>query len=461
MKRLAYWGSHRKHTGHLLLINMKAAINTHSTTRAPFAVLLSAAAVSAGLLLIRGAGSPATESTRPAAPALAMDTQSQINRLQAQMKDGAGRADDFAQLGWLMLQRTRENGDPDLYARAEKAFAEALQRNPAQVDALLGQGALALSRHAFADAIEWGRKALVHNPYRAQAYGVIGDGQLELGRYGEAAQTIQKMVDLRPDIASYSRVSYVRELNGDMPGAIDAMSRAVVAGNPGSEARAWAQVQLGLLHFDRGDLTRAEVEFNGVLSYLPNYPHALAALARIRNAQGNTSAAIQLYERALKLLPVPEHAQALGEIHMQLGQANQARAQFDLARTLYTLGESGGTDVTLERARFETDHGDAAKALTLARAAHLQRATIHSADALAWALHRNGRHIEAAILMRHALRLNTQDAMLHFHAGMIDAARGETASAKAHLSRALALNPHFSPAAAAEARAWLRAHASS
>ena len=391
---------------------MKAAINAHSTTRTPLAVLLSAAAVSAGLLFVRGIGSPATEQARPAAPALAMDTQSQINRLQAQMKTGVGRANDFAQLGWLMLQRARENGDPDLYSRAEKAFAEALQRDPAQDDALLGQGSLALSRHSFADAIVWGRKALAHNPYRAQAYGVIGDGQLELGRYDEAAQTIQKMVDLRPDIASYSRVSYLRELNGDMPGAIDAMSRAVVAGNPGSEARAWAQVQLGLLHFDRGDLTSAETEINGVLSYLPNYPHALAVLARIRNAQGNPTAAIQLYERAINLLPMPEHAQALGEIYTHLGQVGQARAQFDLARTLYTLGESGGTDVTLERARFESEHGDAALALTLARSAQQRRANIHSADALAWALHRNGQNNEAAAVMRDALRLNTQDAML-------------------------------------------------
>ena len=161
------------------------------------------------------------------------------------------------------------------------------------------------------------------------------------------------------------------------------------------------------------------------------------------------------------LLPAPEHAQALGEIYTQLGQAGQARSQFDLARTLYALGESGGTDVTLERARFESEHGDIALALKLARAAHRQRATIHSADALAWALHRNSQHDAAATVMRAAMRLNTQDAMLHFHAGMIDAARGDTASAKSHLSRALALNPHFSPAAAAEARSWLRAHASS
>ncbi len=425
------------------------------------AVLLTAAALSAGLLLVRGVTNPAAETPRQAAPAMMLDTQSQINGLQAQLKAGTGRADDYAQLGWLMLQRARENGDPDLYTRAEKAFVEALKSDPAQVDALLGQGSLALSRHSFADAIDWGHKALGHNPYRAQAYGVIGDGQIELGRYDEAAQTIQKMVDLRPDIASYSRVSYIRELNGDMPGAIDAMSRAVVAGNPGSEARAWAQVQLGLLHFDRGDLSSAEAELNGVLSYLPNYPHALAALARIRNAQGNPTAAIQLYERALNLFPTPESAQALGEIYTQRGQVSQARAQFDLVRTLYALGESGGTDITLERARFENDHGDAALALTLARAAHQRRANIHSADALAWALFRNGRPDEAASIMRDALRLNTQDAMVHFHAGMIDAARGDTASARTHLSRALAINPHFSPAAAAEARAWLRAHASS
>lgn len=421
---------------------MKAALSPNPTqpSRAPLAVLLTAAALSAGLLLLR---TNAGDTPQPSAPAIVLDTQARIDKLQAQLKTREGRAEEYAQLGWLLLERARENGDPALYTRAQSAFDASLKRDAAQVDALLGQGSLALSRHAFSTAIEYGRKALALNPYRAQALGVIGDGQIELGRYADATQTIQEMVDLRPDIASYSRVSYLRELHGDMPGAIDAMRRAVAAGNPGSEARAWAQVQLGILHFDQGDLSGAEREYNAVLAYKANYPPALSALARVRDAQNKPAEAIELYERVLQLLPAPEHAEALGDIHKRMGNHSEAAAQFDLARALYAFGESGGTDVTLERARFESDHGDATTAVTLARAAYASRPGIHSADALAWALYRNGSFDEAARFMREALRLNTQDAALHFHAGMIAAARGDTDAASAHLQHALDLNPSF------------------
>ena len=111
----------------------------------------------------------------------------------------------------------------------------------------------------------------------------------------------------------------------------------------------------------------------------------------------------------------------------------------------------------LERARFESEHGDAAAAVTLARAAYASRPSIHSADALAWALYRAGNVDGAARFMREALRLNTQDATLHFHAGMIAAARGDTAAAATHLQTALRLNPHFSRAQAEAARAQLAA----
>ena len=45
--------------------------------------------------------------------------------------------------GSAVVEKT---ADPSLYTRAEQAFAEALKRDPRQLDALAGQGSLALSR---------------------------------------------------------------------------------------------------------------------------------------------------------------------------------------------------------------------------------------------------------------------------------------------------------------------------
>ena len=51
-------------------------------------------------------------------------------------------------------------------------------------------------------------------------YGLLGDAVLEQGSLDEAAIAYQCMVDLRPDLQSYSRVAHLRWLKGDVDGAI-------------------------------------------------------------------------------------------------------------------------------------------------------------------------------------------------------------------------------------------------
>jgi len=374
------------------------------------------------------------------APASAKDA---IERTQARIKANPNDQNAYATLGLLMLQRVRETADPNLYIQADQAFHEALRRDPQSVDALIGMGSLSLSRHEFAEAVTWGEKARALNPYRAAIYGIIGDAQVELGRYEDATQTIQKMVDTRPDIASYSRVSYVRELHGDVPGAIDAMQHATRAGAPGAEATLWSQTYVGNLSFNRGDLKRAEQDYSEVLAQQPAYPYAQAGMARVRAAQGRPDEAVALYQSLLDRLPLPQFAIELGELYESLGQPAKAKAQFDLVRAIQQLNVSAQMNIDMEMALFEADHGDTAKGLTLARAAYAKRPSIHGADALAWALYRAGQFNEARTISQAALKLGTQDATLHFHAGMI-AAHFDPATAQAELQKALDINPYFS-----------------
>ena len=142
-----------------------------------------------------------------------------ITRYQDQLRTNPQDTTAYAYLGWAFLQRVRETGDASLYTKAEAAFRAALQRDPQELDAVTGMGSLALSRHQFAEGIRWGEQARAIAPYRAQVYGIIGDGQTELGRYDDAVTSVQKMVDTRPDLNSNSRVSYQRELHGAQPRA--------------------------------------------------------------------------------------------------------------------------------------------------------------------------------------------------------------------------------------------------
>jgi tetratricopeptide (TPR) repeat protein len=357
-----------------------------------------------------------------------------IARLQERLRRNPNDVDAAASLGLALLQRARETGDPGLYAQAEQALQLALAREPDHVEALVGQGALALARHHFAEALEWGERASAAAPQLAAVYGVLADAYVELGRYDEAVAAAQRMVDIRPGIDSYSRVAYLRELHGDLPGAAAAMAMAVEAGTPGAENAAWASVQLGNLRLAQGDVAGAKEVFAGALAQRPGYPHAEAGLARVAAARGELAAAARGYEAALARLPLPEFAIALGDIYEAQGLADEAMQQRGLVRAMQQLNAGAGVDVDMELALFDADHGpDPQATVAKARAAYDRRPSIYAADALAWALHRAGRDDEAAQYSVQALRLGTRDPALRLRAGLIAAARGDTAAAREHL----------------------------
>ena len=359
-------------------------------------------------------------------------------------------------LGADALQRARETDDPAAYAQAETAFRSVLAVEPANVSALIGLGSLSLSRHDFAEALAIGRRAEDLNPSSASALGIIADAQTELGRYDQALATVQHMVDLRPDLASYSRVSYQRELHGDLPGGIAAMQLAVDAAGPATENTEYVRVQLGNLQFATGDLDAARVTYLRALARMPNYHLALAGLARVAAADGDLAAAIDLYQRAKARLPLPEIVIGLGETLEAAGKDAAAADEYALAEAMQRLNASYGMRVDLELATFFADHGNAATAVHLARRALAERPTVFAADTLAWALYQSGRPRAALPYLHAALRLGTQNSRLLFHAGAIESAVGRVAAARAHLRAALALNPAFSPLDAPRAVALLK-----
>jgi tetratricopeptide (TPR) repeat protein len=361
-----------------------------------------------------------------------------------------------AQLGFAYLQAARETGDPSAYGSADAAFAAGIRLDPTSVDNVLGQGSLALSRHQFAHALDLGKQAAALDAFISRSYGIIADAQIELGQYDKAQATVQHMVDLRPDLASYSRVSYLRELNGDLPGAIQAMELAVSAAGPATENTEYVRVQLGNLYFASGRLDDAQATYEQSLLALPNYRFALAGLARVEAARGHLDSAISLYRRSVASLPLPELVISLGEALESAGQTDAAADQYALVEAMQQLFAANGVRTDLEMAAFYADHGDAATAVALGEAAYRERPSIFGADALAWALHKAGRDQEALPLTREALRLGTKNSRLLYHAGIIEAALGLTDAARAHLHAALALNPAWSPLDAPRAAAALR-----
>jgi tetratricopeptide (TPR) repeat protein len=364
---------------------------------------------------------------------------------QARIKGEPSDYQALTTLGVAYLQKARETNDPTFYSQAEAALQKALSIKPDDYDALSALGSVHLSRHDFLEAEKIGMQAQRVNPQKSYAYGVIADAQIELGNYEQAIDTLQKMIDLKPNLASYSRVSYARELYGDVPGAIEAMQQAIQAGSPAAENTAWCRVYLGHLYLNSNQIDRAEQAYVESLAGYPDYMHAQAGLARVRWAQRRTDEAIELYKKSVSSVPLPEYLSALGDLYESAGNKAKAKEQYDLVRYIYQVFEANGVDVGIEKAAFMAEYDlDIPQALKLAEQSAQGRKDIHTQDTYAWTLYKAGRYTEALDVAQQAVRLGTQNATLHYHLGMIYQKLGDKDNARLHLQKALEINPYFS-----------------
>lgn len=383
-------------------------------------------------------------------------TDAIIRNLQDYLRSHVADSVAYGNLGIAYLQKARETGDPAWYVKAGSALGKAYEIDPKDIRALMGLGSLALSRHQFRDALQWGEQARDLNPDNAAIYGIIGDAQIELGLYPAAFATFDQMVSLRPDLTSYARVSYARELSGDRPGAIEAMRRAVEASGDHGESANWVRVQIGNLYFDQGDHAEAEKWYQAALNSMPNYPYAEAGIANVWMTQGNTDQAIAEYTHLVNTFPLPQFVIALGDIYASIGHSADAERQYDLVDAEEQLFAANGVDVDAELALFDADHNrHLPEALERARAGYARRPSVTVADMLAWTLYKSGDYAEAQTVMNQALRLGTRNALMYFHAGMIAYQLGHMDVAADYLGQAIHLNPNFSLLHAGQAKSLL------
>ena len=416
------------------------------------ALLAFAAALAAFALVTRDDGSPtpaaaAVPRARPGAP-----TPERIVALQAAVRADGRRADRWTQLAGAYLQRVRETGDTALYGRADEALRRALRLRPGDPGALTQRGALALARHDFRAGLLDARRARRVAPEVTKPFGVLVDALVELGRYREAGRALQAMVDRRPDLASYARVSYFRELHGDLDGAVGAMRLAASAGGEAPEHVSWSQSLLGGLELQRGRPLAAGRAFRAALARTPGYPPAQAGLARVDAAAGRLPAAIRRLEDVVERLPLPEHVVALGEAQLAAGRAQTGRRTLQLVGAQRRLLARAGVDTDVELALFEAEHGSARRALTLARRAWAAAPGVRSADALGRALTRAGRPAEGLRSARRALRLGSRDAAFLLHGGLAARAAGRSALARRWLAGAAGRRGALGPLQARVAR---------
>jgi tetratricopeptide (TPR) repeat protein len=370
---------------------------------------------------------------------------SSLTALEAQVRAQPRNATLLTRLGYAYQLRWRVTSDASYLPRAESVLRRAVRVEADDADALLGLGLVAASRHRFREALSYGRRAQPLLPGSARPYGVIGDSLLELGRYEQAFATFDRMVSLRPNLGSYSRVAYARELTGDRAGAISAMTLALdtAAGQP--EATAWARVEIAKLHLSGGRLELARRHLSAALRASPGYPRARVELAHIDAAQARLVRALAQAQRAAEAAPTGDSLGVYAELLDRAGRPALAREQRALIDALDRDLRAGGVRIDLDLARYRANNRIRPRAtVELARRARARTPSVVADDVLSWALARAGRCDEALPFARRALRLGTEDALLYFHRGYAEGCAGNRAAMRAWYAKALALSPAFS-----------------
>ena len=362
----------------------------------------------------------------------------------------------YNQLAVIYIGKARETGDFGLNSKAETAIDKALQIAPGDASARKLKASLHLTFHRFAEALEAGIKLQKEFPNDAFVYGVLTDANAELGNYTEAVEAAQKMVDLRPNTASYARVAQMRSLHGDTEGALEAMKTAARIADPrDKESQSWCLVQVGDQLWKNGKYAEAEKIYDEALQNFPNFHLAVAGKGRVRAAQNDYDSAIKFLTEANNRVPNAETIILLGDIYTKQGNPEKAKQQYDLVEIVE--GKLGAAGDQKRLALFWADHDTKLDdALAIAKREYDARKDIHTADALAWSLYKKGFTNEAKTTITAAMKLKTKDARIFYHAGMIEKDLGNRKEAKRLLETALKLNPSFDLLQAETARKALQ-----
>lgn len=389
-------------------------------------------------------------------------TDQAIARWTARVKQTSQDDSAWVHLGNALMQKARETSDASYYGRAEPVFQKALSLQPKNVAALTGIAWVYGARHEFEQSLEWANQAIAIDPKNQAAYGLLGDAALEMGQYDKAFEHYQKMLDIRPDLSSYSRGAYLLYLTGDIRKATWLMQKAIAAGAPYAENTAWCRAQLTLMLWNNGALLPAEQVLEAALKQTPNNYHLLTAMGKIKASRKDYRAAIDYYQKAIAIAPQHEAVVALGDLYTLTGQKDEAEKQFALVAEIHKLNKANGVRGDAQMARFYADHDrNLPAALKIAEEEYKARPNVFAADTLGWCYYKNGRYEEAKKAIKEALSQRTPDANILFHAGLIYAKLDDRRLAQQYLYQALSLNPNFHPvyvSVAADALKQLGAH---
>ena len=395
-----------------------------------------------------------------------LNTKAAIEGLQAKLRTNPDDHKSRLLLAQAYMQEARVTGDHFYYDGAAMELLEkVLLAEPENFEALCCKASLCLTQHHFAQGLALAQQAQKLNPSSGYVYGLLTDANVEMGHYDEAIKMADKMNQVRPDLPAYARVSYLREIHGDVPGAIQAMDFAVKAGLNGLEQTEWTRVALGHLYEVSGDTARAHGYYLISLAARPGYAYALAGLGRIAAAKKDYATAIKYYQQARITVKDYAFTDELTDLYRQSGNLSESKKMADESIDMLASAAKQADDNDLmghyadrELAYAYLKTNDLDKALEHAKIEYARRPdNIDVNETMAWVLYKRGEYAEAQKYMQVARRTGSKNPVLLARAGLILSKLGKTAEGQALIEQSLKTAPYLNAEVQEEGQKMLAA----
>jgi tetratricopeptide (TPR) repeat protein len=381
-----------------------------------------------------------------------INTKKNIDILQKKITADPADTKSIIALANYFILEARATGNYAYYDKAAmKLVNDIIKMDANNFEALTLKSLIYLNQHHFADGLAVAQQAKNIIPYNAFVHGILVDGNVEMGNYDSALACAQIMMNIRPDLRSYARVAYLREIHGDNNGAITAMKKAIDAGAPGDEATEWSRIQIGHLYENIGDLKNAEMNYQIALNERPGYMYALAGMAHLALAEKDYNKAINYYQQAQKDANEGAFKEELATTYFLSGQKDKAIELTNEVITELTKNakaanadESIGhyADKELAYAYLSINNYD--KALEHALLEYNRRPkNIEVNETVAWMYYKKGKVSKALPYLKVAKSTNSKNPTLLCRAGLIYAKNGDASNAKKYLQEGLKNNPNI------------------
>lgn len=379
-----------------------------------------------------------------------LNAQRTVDYYRELIRKNPGDPENYVELAQVFLQEARVTGkDHEYVISAMDLVDRALELDKTNLEAKLTKANIFLTMHQFEEAKKIAEWAVAKHPYNSSAYAILTDAYVELGEYEKAVKSCDKLLGIKPDLRSYSRASYIRELHGQRESAIAAMRLAADAGVTGQENRAWVLYNLANLYLQTGKVDTAAFIYNGILQERPSYAFAHAGLSKVMTAKKNYSLALKHLVKAFELMPEHLFIEQKADLYLAMGNKEAEKKLINEVIVSLKEDEEKGWNVDLEVARFCLNHNINLKEAFMCAEREFKRRgnNIEVKTIYARALYKMNNLNRAAEIIDQVLKFDSRNPLARYYAGVIYSALGKNDFAIHHFEKSLtkgfACNPVF------------------